>query len=206
MSDTETDWAERRNALRQRTFKRGRVVVKGVETMHCVIRNMSLTGARIAVPNSAALPDRFVLFIGDEGTQREVEVMSRSDTSAGLRFTKPLSARELGAEFMSHRSTTQHRAERTAARAPARPHADVHADAHADVRAERATADVGPAAPDPAALPNLAPPPVDGPGPVPAERPAAPAIEPNEETLVALRKIRPAPLPFALAQRLPWGA
>ena len=99
MSDV--NWAEKRNALRQRTLKRGRIVVSGMSTMDCLIRNMSLTGARLAVPNAHALPDEFELLIGDEGLRRECEVMSRSDSSAGVRFTKPLSPRELGAEFMS---------------------------------------------------------------------------------------------------------
>ena len=99
MSDI--NWAEKRDALRQRTLKHGRVVVKGMSTMDCLIRNMSLTGARIAVPNPLALPDHFTLLIGTEGLKRDCEVMSRSETSAGLRFEKPLLPRELGAEFMS---------------------------------------------------------------------------------------------------------
>lgn len=121
MNDTATDPSERRASLRQRTFKTGRVVVKGVQTMECMIRNMSLTGARIAVANAAALPERFELFIGDEGMHREAEIMSRSNTSAGLRFVRPLSARELGAEFMSARSATRYREERERAAADAPP-------------------------------------------------------------------------------------
>ena len=102
------DWAEKRNALRQRTFKKGRVVVKGVSTMDCIIRNMSLTGARLALPDPHSLPDDFELFIGDEGLRRECEVKSRSGTSAGVRFYKPLTTRELGGEFMSARSMIDH--------------------------------------------------------------------------------------------------
>ena len=98
---SEVNWAEKRNALRQRTLKQGRIVVAGLSTMDCLIRNMSLTGARVAVPNAHTLPDEFELLIGDEGLRRECEVMSRSDSSAGLRFMRPLTPRELGAEFMS---------------------------------------------------------------------------------------------------------
>ena len=115
---TEQEWQQRRNALRQRTLKRGRVFVKGVQTMECLIRNMSLTGARIDVTNPAALPDEFTLFIGDEGMHRECEVMSRTDSSAGLRFTRPLTARELGAEFMSAKTAADYKAERARATAP----------------------------------------------------------------------------------------
>ena len=112
MSVEEVNWAERRNALRQRTLKSGRIMVRGVQTAECLIRNMSLTGARIAVPKPDALPDEFTLFIGDEGLHRECEVMSRSATAAGLRFTRPLSARELGAEFMSAKTSAEYKAQR----------------------------------------------------------------------------------------------
>ena len=97
----EVNWAEKRNAIRQRTLKQARIVVNGVSTMDATLRNMSLTGARVAVPNALALPDTFELIIGDEGLRRECEVMSRNETSAGLRFFKPLTPRELGAEFMN---------------------------------------------------------------------------------------------------------
>ena len=112
MATAEVNWAERRNALRQRTLKSGRIMVKGVQTGECLIRNMSLTGARIAVPRPDSLPDEFTLFIGDEGLHRECEVMSRTDTAAGLRFTRPLSARELGAEFMSAKTSEEYKAQR----------------------------------------------------------------------------------------------
>ena len=103
----EINWAEKRNALRARTFKKGRIVIKGMSTMDCVIRNMSLTGARLAVPNATALPDEFELIIGDEGLRRECEVKSRTETSAGVRFFKNLTPRELGGEFMSARGVIE---------------------------------------------------------------------------------------------------
>ena len=190
------DGAERRVAMRQRTLKRGRVSVKGVETMQCVIRNMSLTGARVAVGNSATLPDRFELFIGDEGLHREVEVMSRSEQSAGLRFLRPLSARELGAEFMSMRSTTQHRAEREAARyRPAPEPAPDHAPS-TPLRTPVVTRTSQMAATRAA----VAAPPVEGPSPGDAPPGSARAAVPT-----GLPKIVAAPLPGALARHLPWG-
>ena len=104
------NWAEKRNALRQRTFKSGRIVVNGLSTMDCVIRNMSLTGARLALPNAMVLPDTFELFIGDEGLRRECEIKSRTETSAGIRFFRPLTTRELGSEFMSAKGIIDHSA------------------------------------------------------------------------------------------------
>lgn len=177
MSEGEVNWAERRDALRQRTFKHGRVAVKGVETMQCVIRNMSLTGARIAVQNAAALPDRFELFIGDESTHREVEVMSRSETSAGLRFLKPLGTREAGADFMSNRSSSSHRAEREAAQLGGTP------------------ADPSPRMP-------VEPPPLE-----PAPREVAIRHRRSQPSPSGgLRKLLPEKLPGALSRRLPWNA
>ena len=119
MSDI--NWAEKRNALRQRTLKQGRIVVKGMSTMDCLIRNMSLTGARIAVENAHTLPDEFELLIGDEGLRRECEVMSRGEGSAGLRFAKPLTPRELGAEFMSTKKSERVTAPPPVATAPRAP-------------------------------------------------------------------------------------
>ena len=118
----EVDWAEKRNAVRQRTLKHGRIVVKGMSTMDCLIRNMSLTGARVALPNALALPDEFDLLIGDEGLRRSCEVMSRNETSAGVRFFTPLTPRELGAEFMGGgKSGAQGRRPREAAGSPRAP-------------------------------------------------------------------------------------
>ena len=185
--------AENRAALRQRTFKTGRVVVKGVQTMECVIRNMSLTGARIVITNNAALPDRFDLFIGDEGMHREVEVMSRSPSSAGLRFLKPLSARELGAEFMSLKASAQYRNERARA----------VVDAPALDTAPKPTEAPAAIAMPPDASPRLAPEP---PEPVGAHAPDLPVAEYGTiEATPAIPRIRHRALPGALTRHLRWS-
>ena len=98
------NWSDQRNALRQRTLKRGRALVNGIEVAAVTVRNMSLTGARLVSPDCANLPDAFTLTVGDEGLTREVEVRSRSGTGMGVRFLKPLSTRELGAEFLQAKS------------------------------------------------------------------------------------------------------
>ena len=118
MAETEADWAEKRNAIRQRTLKQGRIAIKGVSTMDCMIRNMSLTGARLAVSNASSLPDTFTLFIGSEGMKRDCEVMSRTGNSAGVRFTKALTPHELGAEFMRASASSNPPAEAREALAP----------------------------------------------------------------------------------------
>ena len=98
------DWGEQRATQRQRTFKRGRVTVAGVEVARCTIRDMSLEGARVVIPDPGSLPDTFTLSIGDEGLTRQVEVRSRNSTGMGVRFTRPLEQRDIGAEFLRHTS------------------------------------------------------------------------------------------------------
>lgn len=95
--------SDKRGALRQRTLKTGRAVVNGIEVAHVTVRNMSLTGARLVSADCENLPDAFTLTVGDEGLSREVEVRSRSATGMGVRFLKPLSTREFGAEFLQAR-------------------------------------------------------------------------------------------------------
>lgn len=65
---------------------------------------MSLEGARVVMPDGGSLPDRFVLVIGEEELQRDVEVRSRSATGLGVRFSRPLREREVGADFLRHSS------------------------------------------------------------------------------------------------------
>lgn len=182
---SEIDWADKREALRQRTFKTGRVVVKGVQTMECVIRNMSLTGARIVTTHNAALPDRFELFIGDEGMHREVEVMSRSPSSAGLRFLKPLNARELGAEFMSLKASAKHKEERARAAVDAPP------------------MDAAPAAPSPDAPEPVG---TEAPEPVGAHAPDLPVatLDRVDMPAAAIPRIRHRALPDSLTRHLRW--
>ena len=115
MGDT-VDWSERREARRQRTFKRGRVMVNGVEVARCTIRDMSLDGARVVLPDAGGLPDTFVLSIGDEELVREVNVRSRTSTGAGVQFTRPLNSREMGADFLRHTSKRSRSLDARAAR------------------------------------------------------------------------------------------
>ena len=98
------NWGDQRNALRQRTLKRGHALVNDIEVAEVTVRNMSLTGARLSSPDCDNLPDRFTLRMGDEGLTREVEVRSRAEGGLGVRFVKPLSTREFGAEFLQPRS------------------------------------------------------------------------------------------------------
>ena len=186
MTDGKVDWAEKRNALRQRTLKQGRVVVNGLSTLDCMIRNMSLTGARISVPNPAALPDQFTLLIGSEGLKRDCEVMSRTGNAAGLRFMRPLNPRELGAEFMSAKrsDTGVNRAERVL---------EIDQKGHASY----ATVERGSAVPSSSAGSReaIAPPTLEAGHPVRTVLTVAPPD---------LGKIVPNALPETVRDRLPW--
>ena len=55
---------ENRISERTRTFLKGRIEYSnGQVSMDCLIRDLSETGARVAVSDSVTLPDHFRLFI-----------------------------------------------------------------------------------------------------------------------------------------------
>ena len=55
---------EHRNAERTRTFLKGRIEYSnGQVSMECLIRDLSESGARVAVSESVTLPEQFRLFI-----------------------------------------------------------------------------------------------------------------------------------------------
>ena len=54
--------ADKRNKQRQRVLKTGKIIfANGSFTVDCIIRNQSQIGARLQVPLSVAIPDRFTL-------------------------------------------------------------------------------------------------------------------------------------------------
>lgn len=73
--------AQRRRMLKgvRLVFNNGHSVVNGV------LRNISDTGAKVAVENGLALPDRLSLVL-DDGGRYECEVARRELKELGLRF------------------------------------------------------------------------------------------------------------------------
>jgi hypothetical protein len=77
----------KRDRPRQRTLKSGKIVFAGGSfSIDCTIRNLSETGARLQVPTTVAIPDKFTLVDAHGGTRREVSVAWRKDDLVGVRF------------------------------------------------------------------------------------------------------------------------
>jgi hypothetical protein len=89
---------ERRQTARRRVCLGGRVrVAVFLPEINCVVRDVSLGGARIGVPPAAMLPDCFDLFIPCRNETRRVFVAWRAGTTIGIAFAQTRAASELDA-------------------------------------------------------------------------------------------------------------
>jgi hypothetical protein len=78
---------DKRHRQRQRVLKGGKIVfADGSFSVECTIRNISDTGARVQVPTSVAIPDRFTLIDAHVGTRRKAKVVWRKGDLMGLHF------------------------------------------------------------------------------------------------------------------------
>jgi PilZ domain-containing protein len=81
---------DKRGGPRQRVLKSGKIVFAGGSfSVDCTIRNMSASGARLQVPTSVAIPDRFTLVDVQARIQREATVAWRNGDVIGVRFEPP---------------------------------------------------------------------------------------------------------------------
>ena len=77
----------KRSTQRQRVLKSGKIVFAGGSfTVDCTIRNLSETGARLRVPTTVTIPDRFALLDGQSGKRRDVTVAWRKGDEIGVHF------------------------------------------------------------------------------------------------------------------------
>ncbi|WP_375408456.1 PilZ domain-containing protein [uncultured Methylobacterium sp.] len=86
--------SEHRRETRQRTFLKGRIIFNnGASSMDCLVRDMSMSGARLALSQSAVLPEAFDLYIPQkERTYRSSLRWRRSD-GIGITFADTGAAR-----------------------------------------------------------------------------------------------------------------
>jgi len=78
---------EQRRNQRQRVLKAGKIAYGGGSiVIDCTIRNLSDTGARLQVPTSVAIPDRFEFTESATGKRRTATVMWRKGDLIGIRF------------------------------------------------------------------------------------------------------------------------
>ena len=79
--------SEHRREIRQRTFLKGRILFnKGASSMDCLVRDMSASGARLALSETTTLPESFDLYIPQkEKTYRSTLAWRRAD-GVGITF------------------------------------------------------------------------------------------------------------------------
>ena len=77
---------EKRNAPRRRILKAGTISFGAAAGIDCVVRNLSETGALLAVESSVGVPNTFTLVVLSEKLKRKVEVKWRRARSIGVAF------------------------------------------------------------------------------------------------------------------------
>lgn len=85
--------SEHRREVRQRTFLKGRIVFNnGASSMDCLVRDLSLSGARLALSQSAVLPEAFDLYIPQKEKTYRSSVRWRRSDGIGVTFADDPSA------------------------------------------------------------------------------------------------------------------
>ena len=78
---------ENRIAPRLRSLLKGKIVYNNrLSTMDCVVRDISVTGARLALTHQNVLPDKFELYVPLKEKTYSVEVRWRADEDIGVMF------------------------------------------------------------------------------------------------------------------------
>lgn len=78
---------ERRKEVRARVFLGGVIAFNGrCSTLACQVRNITSTGAFIALESTAMIPAEFDFSVPARGRSLRAQLIWRSDCAAGLRF------------------------------------------------------------------------------------------------------------------------
>jgi hypothetical protein len=81
---------EKRIIRRQRVLKSGKIIfADGNSVVDCVIRNLSVTGARLEVPTTVGLPGEFTLVDAHANRHYAAKVMWRRGEAMGVEFSDP---------------------------------------------------------------------------------------------------------------------
>ncbi|WP_019904357.1 PilZ domain-containing protein [Methylobacterium sp. 77] len=79
--------SDNRREPRQRTFLKGRIIFNnGASSMDCLVRDMSATGARLALSETATLPEVFELFIPQKERTYKASLRWRRTDGIGIAF------------------------------------------------------------------------------------------------------------------------
>lgn len=77
--------SEQRGSRRTRVLKDGKISFGG-GLISCVVRNVSETGAQLAVESPVSIPTEFVLVIPSDGVSRRARAIWWSGGRIGVRF------------------------------------------------------------------------------------------------------------------------
>ena len=78
---------DKRSTPRLRSFLKGRVLFNGGQnSLECLIRDISPTGARLELSASVTLPDRFDLFLPHRDETCKVQIQWRRGNQLGVAF------------------------------------------------------------------------------------------------------------------------
>jgi hypothetical protein len=79
---------ELRIARRQKVLKTGKILAPGnLAVVDCTVRDMSETGARLAVGDQMATPNEFRLVVPTDNIMRDAKVVWRRANLIGITFT-----------------------------------------------------------------------------------------------------------------------
>lgn len=77
-----------RSSERVRSFLRAQIIFNNrMSTIDCIIKNISATGARIALNDTLALPTEFDIYIPQKGRGHHARLIWRDKVSIGVEFT-----------------------------------------------------------------------------------------------------------------------
>jgi hypothetical protein len=81
---------EKRIIRRQRVLKSGKIIfMDGNAVVDCIIRNLSVAGARLEVPTTVGLPQEFTLLDSHSGRSYIAKVAWRRGEIMGVEFSDP---------------------------------------------------------------------------------------------------------------------
>ncbi len=79
---------EKRASDRIRSFLRAQIIFNNrMTTIDCIIKNISATGARIALNDTLAVPTEFDIYIPQRGCSHHARLIWRDKDSIGIDFT-----------------------------------------------------------------------------------------------------------------------
>ena len=78
---------DKRKAQRQRVLKGGKIIfANGSFTVDCTIRSLSDKGARLQIPTTVTIPDRFTFVDAQSGSRKPAKVIWRKADLIGIEF------------------------------------------------------------------------------------------------------------------------